>query len=167
MSASKKPTKKGDAPANKGAKPPAKAAGKDAGKAPVKAEAPEAPEAPKVVAAPVVEKAAPAAASAPKAAAVGVAGSLESTRPAHRAFRRKLVGRVTSSKMAKTVVVEVVRSTLDPMYKKYVRSRERYKAHDETNQYKAGDRVEIQEHAPISREKRWIVTRLIARPVEE
>ncbi len=72
-----------------------------------------------------------------------------------------------SAKMAKTVVVEVVRSTLDPMYKKYVRSRERYKAHDETNQYKAGDRVEIQEHAPISREKRWIVTRLIARPVEE
>ena len=85
----------------------------------------------------------------------------------HRAFRRKLVGRVTSAKMAKTVVVEVVRSTLDPMYKKYVRSRERYKAHDETNQYKTGDRVEIQEHAPISREKRWIVTRLIARPVEE
>ncbi len=86
---------------------------------------------------------------------------------AHKAFRRKLVGKVTSAKMAKTVVVEVVRSTLDPMYKKYVRSRERYKAHDETNQYKAGDRVEIQEHAPISREKRWIVTRLIARPVEE
>ncbi len=55
----------------------------------------------------------------------------------------------------------------DPLYKKYVRHRERYKAHDETNQYKVGDRVEIQEHRPISREKRWLVTRLIARAVQE
>jgi small subunit ribosomal protein S17 len=82
-------------------------------------------------------------------------------------FRRKLVGRVTSSKMNKTVVVEVVRSSLDPVYKKYVRVRDRYKAHDETNQYKVGDRVEITEHRPISRDKRWLVTRLVARPVEE
>ena len=82
-------------------------------------------------------------------------------------FRRKLVGRVTSSKMNKTVVVEVVRSAPDPVYKKYVRTRDRYKAHDETNQYKVGDRVEIQEHRPISRDKRWLVTRLIARAVEE
>ena len=65
------------------------------------------------------------------------------------------------------VVVEVVRSSLDPVYKKYVRSRARYKAHDETNQYKVGDRVEIQEHRPISRDKRWLVTRLVSRPVEE
>jgi len=82
-------------------------------------------------------------------------------------FRRKMIGRVTSSKMNKTVVVEVVRSSLDPVYKKYVRSRARYKAHDETNQYKVGDRVEIQEHRPISRDKRWLVTRLVTRPVEE
>jgi small subunit ribosomal protein S17 len=82
-------------------------------------------------------------------------------------FRRKLVGRVTSSKMNKTVVVEVVRSSLDPVYKKYVRSRDRYKAHDEVNQYKVGDRVEIQEHRPISRDKRWLVTRLVSRSVEE
>jgi small subunit ribosomal protein S17 len=82
-------------------------------------------------------------------------------------FRRKLVGRVTSNKMNKTVVVEVVRSSLDPVYKKYVRSRDRYKAHDEVNQYKVGDRVEIQEHRPISRDKRWLVTRLVSRSVEE
>ncbi|AKT36627.1 30S ribosomal protein S17 [Chondromyces crocatus] len=82
-------------------------------------------------------------------------------------FRRKLIGRVTSSKMQKTVVVEVVRNALDPVYKKYVRQRERYKAHDEQGQYKVGDRVEITEHRPISREKRWLVTKLIARPVEE
>jgi small subunit ribosomal protein S17 len=82
-------------------------------------------------------------------------------------FRRKLVGRVTSSKMSKTVVVEVIRSSRETVYKKYVRSRDRYKAHDETNQYKVGDRVEIQEHRPISRDKRWLVTRLVSRPVEE
>ena len=82
-------------------------------------------------------------------------------------FRRKLVGRVTSNKMDKTVTVEVIRDALDPVYKKYVRRRERYKAHDATNQYKIGDRVEITEHRPISRDKRWLVTRLVARPVEE
>jgi small subunit ribosomal protein S17 len=80
-------------------------------------------------------------------------------------FRRKLVGRVTSDKMDKTVVVEVVRRAPAPIYKKYVKHRERYKAHDETNQYKVGDRVEIAEHRPISREKRWTVTRLLERPV--
>jgi small subunit ribosomal protein S17 len=82
-------------------------------------------------------------------------------------FRRKLLGKVVSDKMDKTVVVEVIRRSRDSMYKKYVRHRERYKAHDETNQYKTGDRVEIQEHRPISRDKRWLVTKLIARPVEE
>ena len=82
-------------------------------------------------------------------------------------FRRKLVGKVTSDKMNKTVTVEVIRNALDPVYKKYVRQRERYKAHDETNQYKVGDRVEIMEHRPISRDKRWLVTKLVARPVEE
>ena len=82
-------------------------------------------------------------------------------------FRRKLIGRVTGNKCDKTVTVEVVRNAPDPVYKKYVRHRARYKAHDEKNEYKVGDRVEIQEHRPISREKRWIVTRLISRPVEE
>lgn len=76
-------------------------------------------------------------------------------------FRRSLIGRVTSDKMDKTVTVEVLRRTLAPKYKKYVRSRERYKAHDETNEYVTGDRVEITEHRPISRTKRWIVTKLI------
>jgi small subunit ribosomal protein S17 len=81
-------------------------------------------------------------------------------------FRRKMVGVVTSDKMDKTVTVEVVRRSLDPVYKKYVRQRNKYKAHDPSNAFKTGDRVEITEHAPISREKRWLVTRLIARRVE-
>jgi len=91
----------------------------------------------------------------------------EATAEKQHGFRRKLIGRVKSNKCDKTVVVEVVRNAPDPVYKKYVRARERYKAHDEKNEYKVGDRVEIQEHRPISREKRWIVTKLISRPVEE
>jgi small subunit ribosomal protein S17 len=86
---------------------------------------------------------------------------------AKHGFRRKMVGRVVSAKMQKTVVVEVVTHRRDPLYGKYVRSRARYKAHDETNQYKAGDEVEIQEHSPISRGKRWIVTRILKKFVEE
>ena len=88
---------------------------------------------------------------------------------AHEAhgFRRKMIGRVIKAKMQKTVVVECVTSTRDRVYGKYVRNRFRYKAHDETNQYKVGDRVEIQEHRPISRDKRWMVIRLVSRPVEE
>ena len=82
-------------------------------------------------------------------------------------YRRKLIGRVSSDKMDKTVVVEVVRFKRDNMYKKYVRVRKKYKAHDETNQFKTGDRVEIEEHRPLSAEKRFIVTRLITRPATE
>jgi len=109
---------------------------------------------------------APAPVVAPPPAAAPAAEAAVAAPEAH-GFRRKMVGRVTSNKMNKTVVVEVVRSSLDPVYKKYVRSRARYKAHDESNQYKVGDRVEIQEHRPISRDKRWMVTRLVSRPVEE
>jgi small subunit ribosomal protein S17 len=82
-------------------------------------------------------------------------------------FRRKMIGRVISAKMQKTCVVEVVSHTRDPLYGKYVRSRARYKAHDEKGQFKAGDQVEIQEHRPISRDKRFIVTRLVKKFVEE
>lgn len=78
--------------------------------------------------------------------------------------RRRLIGRVSSDKMQKTVVVEVVRYKMDAMYKKYVRVRKRYKAHDEDNQYRIGDRVEIVEHRPLSKAKRWKVSRLIDRP---
>lgn len=81
--------------------------------------------------------------------------------------KRRLVGRVSSDKMNKTVVVEVIRFKLDAMYKKYVRVRKKYKAHDEKNEYKVGDRVEITEHRPISAEKRWLVTRLVARAAQE
>jgi small subunit ribosomal protein S17 len=82
-------------------------------------------------------------------------------------FRRKMVGKVIKAKMAKTVVVECVTSTRDRLYGKYVRQRSRYKAHDEKNEFKVGDQVEIQEHRPISRDKRFIVVRLVKKFVEE
>jgi small subunit ribosomal protein S17 len=82
-------------------------------------------------------------------------------------YRRKLIGRVRSDKMNKTVIVEVVRFKREGIYKKYVRVRKRYKAHDEKNEFKTGDRVEIIESRPLSREKRWAVARLVDRKDSE
>ncbi|MFW5739221.1 MAG: 30S ribosomal protein S17 [Myxococcota bacterium] len=76
-----------------------------------------------------------------------------------------MVGRVKSDKMDKTVVVQVVRYFRDPVYKKYVRSRTSYKAHDDDNTCRVGDRVEIIESRPMSREKRWKVVRVVERAV--
>jgi small subunit ribosomal protein S17 len=81
--------------------------------------------------------------------------------------KRKLIGRVVSDRMTKTVVVEVTRFKREAMYKKYIRVRKRYKAHDAKDEYKTGDRVEILEHRPFSKHKRWLVTRLIERPAQE
>ena len=81
--------------------------------------------------------------------------------------RRKMVGKVIRDKMDKTVTVEVVSSRRDPLYGKYVRTRARFKAHDEKNEMKIGDQVEIQEHRPLSRDKRFIVVRLLKKFVEE
>ncbi len=84
-----------------------------------------------------------------------------------RGHRRKMVGRVIKDKMNKTIVVEVVNARRDPLYGKYVRTRARFKAHDETNQYKVGDQVEIEEHRPISKDKRFIAIRLVKKYIEE
>ncbi|HEY9460640.1 MAG TPA: 30S ribosomal protein S17 [Paralcaligenes sp.] len=75
--------------------------------------------------------------------------------------QRTLVGRVVSNKMNKTVVVEVERRVKHPVYGKIVMRSNRYKAHDETNQYNEGDTVEIAEGRPISRDKSWTVVRLV------
>ncbi len=87
--------------------------------------------------------------------------------PKAHGFRRKMVGKVVSDKMHKSIVVECVTARRDPLYGKYVRTKTRFKAHDETNQYKVGDEVEIQEHRPISRDKRFTVTKLIKKFVQE
>ena len=83
-----------------------------------------------------------------------------------RGFRRKLIGTVKSDKMDKTVVVEVVRNFLHNKYKKYVQERQRYQAHDENNECHIGDKVEIEEHRPISKHKRWMVTKVVTKSTE-
>lgn len=80
--------------------------------------------------------------------------------------KRILVGVVVSDKMDKTRVVVVERRLAHAKYGKYMTRRDRYKAHDERNEYKVGDRVEIIESRPLSREKRWRVERLVERPQE-
>ena len=83
-----------------------------------------------------------------------------------RGQRRRLVGLVTSNKMQKTVVVLVTRRVRDVRFHKYMTKRVKYKAHDEKNEYKIGDRVEIVETRPLSKDKRWRVARLVERPQE-
>ena len=80
--------------------------------------------------------------------------------------KRTMQGRVHSDKMDKTVVVEVCRRVRDPRYKKYVERRSRHKAHDEGNECKVGDKVEIVESRPLSKEKRWVVVRVTEKAVE-
>lgn len=75
----------------------------------------------------------------------------------HKNRSRKLTGIVLSDKMDKTVVVRVDRVKTHPVYKKQFHVSTTFKAHDETNQYKAGDHVIIQETRPLSRDKRWRV----------
>lgn len=74
-----------------------------------------------------------------------------------RGMRRTLVGIVVSNKMDKTVVVRVERLVQDPRYKKYVRHYSRFMAHDEANACSVGDQVQIIEHRPLSKRKRWKV----------
>lgn len=88
-----------------------------------------------------------------------------------RGARRKLVGRVVSDttkpgRAKKTIVVEVSRRFRDPVYGKYVKRRKKFHAHDETEQFKTNDLVEIRESRPRSATKRWEAIRLIERPVE-
>lgn len=71
--------------------------------------------------------------------------------------KRILHGVVVSDKNDKTVVVEVERRYTHPLFKKTVRRTKKYHAHDEANTFKIGDRVQIIETAPISRNKRWSV----------
>ncbi len=84
----------------------------------------------------------------------------------HKLHKRRMIGVVTSDKMNKTRVVLVTRRVADRKYGKYFTSRTKYKAHDEKNETKTGDRVQIVESRPLSRDKRWRVEKLIERPQE-
>jgi small subunit ribosomal protein S17 len=80
-----------------------------------------------------------------------------------RGSRRTLVGMVVSDKMDKTVVVRVERLVQDIRYKKYVRRYSRFMCHDESNGGAVGDRVQIIEHRPLSKRKRWKVQATVAK----
>lgn len=75
--------------------------------------------------------------------------------------KRQLIGTIVSNKMAKTVVVRVERIKEHPKYKRRYRVSKRYKAHVETEKYKVGDKVIIEECRPISKDKKWKVIKKI------
>jgi small subunit ribosomal protein S17 len=80
-----------------------------------------------------------------------------------KAKRKVREGVVSSNKMQKTVVVEVVRQYRHPLYKRTIRRTKSYKAHDELNQAQIGDRVRIVECRPLSATKRWRLLEIIER----
>jgi len=78
--------------------------------------------------------------------------------------RRRMTGVVTSNKMQKTVVVEITRVYRHPLYRKVVHSSKRVKAHDEIG-CQIGDKVQIVETRPLSRDKRWVVENVIKKEI--
>ncbi len=76
-----------------------------------------------------------------------------------------MVGTVVSDQMDKTVVVLIERTVKHPLYKKYIKRRARYSAHDESNNCGMGDRVQITESRPLSKTKRWRVTQILEKAV--
>ncbi len=74
--------------------------------------------------------------------------------------RKVLIGLVASDKQDKTRVVTVARTAQDPLYKKVVKSTSKYYVHDENNESKIGDRVEIMETRPLSKMKRWRLVKI-------
>lgn len=83
-----------------------------------------------------------------------------------REQRKSLTGTVVSDKMDKTVVVEVMTTKRHPLYGKVIRMSKKYKAHDENNECRMGDRVQIIESRPISRHKRWAVVTILEKAGE-
>ncbi|MZP30262.1 30S ribosomal protein S17 [Heliobacterium undosum] len=82
-----------------------------------------------------------------------------------RAERKTRIGKVTSNKMEKTVVVAVESRIQHPLYGRTVKQTKKFKAHDEENACQIGDVVEIMETRPLSKEKRWRVTRIVEKAV--
>lgn len=80
-----------------------------------------------------------------------------------RGHRKTRIGYVESDKMDKTIVVSVIRRYMHPKYKKYVKERLRYKAHDEANTCRVGDKVLLEETRPLSKDKRWRVKEILER----
>jgi small subunit ribosomal protein S17 len=80
-----------------------------------------------------------------------------------RTKKRTRVGTVVSDKMQKTVVVQIERLVLHPVYKRYIRRRKRFKVHDEENQCRIGDVITFMETRPMSKDKRWRFVEFVER----
>ena len=78
-----------------------------------------------------------------------------------RAFRKTRVGKVVSDKMDKTIVVALEDRVKHPLYKKIVKSTYKLKAHDENNECGIGDKVQVMETRPLSKDKRWRLVKVI------
>jgi len=78
-------------------------------------------------------------------------------------FKNEKVGEVVSTKMTKTIIVEVSRRVPHPLYKRIVKKRKRFHAHDEEGRAKMGDIVRIIECRPLSRTKRWRLAEVVRR----
>jgi len=89
----------------------------------------------------------------------------DQTAPERRRRQQKL-GIVIRDKMDKTVVVEVGRRVMHPLYGKFMKRRSRFMAHDEANACKVGDAVRIEETRPLSRHKRWMVKEILKKAAD-
>lgn len=78
-----------------------------------------------------------------------------------RNMRKTLVGRVASDKMDKTIVVVIEDSVKHKLYNKVIKRTIRFKAHDENNEARVGDRVKIMETRPLSKDKRWRLVEIV------
>ncbi len=78
-----------------------------------------------------------------------------------RNLRKTRVGTVVSDKMDKTIVVAIEDNVSHPLYKKIIKRTVKFKAHDEKNEAKAGDRVKIMETRPLSKDKRWRLVEIV------
>lgn len=79
----------------------------------------------------------------------------------NRGMKRQLLGTVVSNKMDKSVTVQVERMVQHPLYQKYVRRRAKFAAHDKNNECQIGDKVIITESRPISKTKKWRVSKIV------
>lgn len=80
-----------------------------------------------------------------------------------RGLRKTRVGKVTSDKMDKTIVVSIETSVKHPLYKKFIKRTYKLKAHDENNECRVGDIVKVMETRPLSRDKRWRLVEIVER----
>jgi small subunit ribosomal protein S17 len=83
----------------------------------------------------------------------------------NRGNKRQVVGAVVSDKMDKSIVVLTERLVKHSLYKKYIKRRAKFAAHDENNDCKVGDKVLITESRPLSKNKRWRLTKIIEKAV--